>query len=52
MGKPKMKQIVKKCLELTPKGGVVVLSPATASFDMFPNYKERGNQFKKEVNKL
>ena len=41
-----------KVLELTPKGGVVVLSPATASFDMFPNYKERGNQFKKEVNKL
>lgn len=52
MGKPTMRQIVAKCLEVTSKGGVVVLSPATASFDMFPNYKERGNQFKKEVNKL
>jgi len=26
-------------------GGVVVLSPAAASFDMYDNYKERGNDF-------
>ncbi len=27
-------------------GSVVLLSPATASFDMFENYKDRGNKFK------
>jgi UDP-N-acetylmuramoylalanine--D-glutamate ligase len=52
LGSPKMSEIVKKCFELTPESGVVLLSPATASFDMFKDYKDRGNQFKKEVMKL
>ena len=47
-----MKAIVKKAFEVTPKGGVVILSPAAASFDMFANYKDRGNQFKTAVLKL
>ncbi|MFH1284747.1 MAG: UDP-N-acetylmuramoyl-L-alanine--D-glutamate ligase [Candidatus Peregrinibacteria bacterium] len=34
------------------KGGVVVMSPAAASFDMFKNYKERGEKFKEAVRKL
>lgn len=34
------------------KGDIVVMSPASASFDMFNNYKERGNMFKALVNKL
>src|SRR5690606_2581038 len=34
------------------EGGVVVMSPAAASFDMFKNYKERGNHFKMEVRRL
>jgi UDP-N-acetylmuramoylalanine--D-glutamate ligase len=52
LGKMNMKSIVKKSLAVTPRGGVVLLSPATASFDMFRDYKDRGNQFKKEVRSL
>lgn len=47
-----MKEIVAKAREIGEIGDVVLLSPACASFDMFPNYKERGNQFKKEVGAL
>ena len=32
--------------------GVVVMSPAAASFDMFKNYKERGNEFVAHARKL
>ena len=31
---------------------VVLFSPASASFDMFKNFAERGNIFKNLVNKL
>lgn len=34
------------------KGDVVLLSPASTSFDMFNNFMERGNLFKELVNKL
>jgi UDP-N-acetylmuramoylalanine--D-glutamate ligase len=34
------------------KGGVVLLAPACASFDMFRDYAERGQMFKKEVLRL
>jgi UDP-N-acetylmuramoylalanine--D-glutamate ligase/UDP-N-acetylmuramate--L-alanine ligase/UDP-N-acetylenolpyruvoylglucosamine reductase len=52
LGTSSMTQIVAKANEVTPRGGVVILSPAAASFDMFKNYKDRGNQFKESVLKL
>lgn len=52
LGKSDIEGIVKKAYEITPKGGVILLSPAAASFDMFENYKDRGKKFKKSVHKL
>lgn len=52
MGISNMTQIVEKAKEVTSDGGVVILSPAAASFDMFKNYKDRGMQFKESVRKL
>jgi UDP-N-acetylmuramoylalanine--D-glutamate ligase len=34
------------------KGDAVLLSPACASFDLFANYEDRGNQFKQAVRNL
>ncbi len=50
--KSSMKKIVQKTIENTPKGGIVLLSPASSSFDMFENYKVRGNQFIESVKLL
>jgi UDP-N-acetylmuramoylalanine--D-glutamate ligase len=48
----KMIKIVREAFENTPKGGVVLLSPAAASFDMFKDYRDRGGQFKIEIERL
>jgi UDP-N-acetylmuramoylalanine--D-glutamate ligase len=37
---------------LASKGDVVLLSPACASFDLFKNYEDRGDQFKQAVREL
>jgi UDP-N-acetylmuramoylalanine--D-glutamate ligase len=37
---------------IAEKDNVVLLSPACASFDLFENYEDRGNQFKKAVKGL
>jgi len=36
---------------LSRQGGVVLLSPAYKSFDMFKDFEDRGNQFKALVRK-
>lgn len=45
-------EVVKKSYELAQKGDSVLLSPASASWDMFKSYEQRGNLFKKLVNEL
>ncbi|NLZ49534.1 MAG: UDP-N-acetylmuramoyl-L-alanine--D-glutamate ligase [Clostridiales bacterium] len=47
-----LEEAVKKCQEIAEAGDYVVLSPACASFDMFPNFEVRGNKFKEIVNSL
>lgn len=47
-----MKDAVQTAKHLAEKGDTVLLSPACASFDLFENYEDRGNQFKQEVRNL
>ena len=43
---------VKAAYHFAEKGDAVLLSPACASFDLFKNYEDRGNQFKQAVRNL
>ena len=52
LGLPKMVEIVKLSLKITDPNGIVLLSPASTSFDMFKDYKDRGDQFRDAVLKL
>ncbi|MFV0592582.1 MAG: UDP-N-acetylmuramoyl-L-alanine--D-glutamate ligase [Draconibacterium sp.] len=47
-----MEEAVRAAYYLARNGDTVLLSPACASFDLFENYEDRGNQFKKEVRNL
>lgn len=45
-------EAVHAAFHFAEKGDVVLLSPACASFDLFKNYEDRGNQFKQAVREL
>ena len=48
----KLEDVVNKAYEVSKNGQVVLFSPASASFDMFKNFADRGIKFKNLVNKL
>lgn len=45
-------ELVRMALKAAKQGDVVLLSPACASFDLFRNYEDRGDQFRKAVAEL
>ncbi len=47
-----MKEAVEAAYKLAKKGETVLLSPCCSSFDLFQNYEDRGDQFKKYVREL
>ena len=47
-----MEAAVTEAFLLAGNGGIVLLSPASASFDMYANFMEKGNHFKDIVNGL
>lgn len=47
-----MSEAVKIAHKIAQKDDQVLLSPACASFDLFKNYEDRGNQFKEAVRNL
>ncbi len=47
-----MNEAVKVAYKIAERGETVLLSPACASFDLFDNYEDRGNQFKQAVKNL
>ena len=47
-----LEDTVKIANKLAKQGEVVLFSPASASFDMFKNFEERGKKFKEIVNKI
>ena len=47
-----MEEAVKVAYKIAERGDAVLLSPACASFDLFENYEDRGNQFKNAIKNL
>lgn len=47
-----LEEAVAECYKNAKEGDCVLLSPACASWGMFPNYEVRGQRFKEEVRKL
>jgi UDP-N-acetylmuramoylalanine--D-glutamate ligase len=49
---PSADEAVKAAYSIALRGETVLLSPACASFDLFENFEDRGNQFKKAIKNL
>jgi len=47
-----MEEAVSRASAIATEGDVVILSPACASFDMFPSFEERGEAFRNAVHRL
>ncbi len=47
-----MKECIEACYKMAQPGETVLLSPCCASFDLFKNMEDRGNQFKELVRNL
>jgi len=47
-----LREAVQWASDYGTRGDVALLSPACASFDLFNNYEDRGNQFKEAVIRL
>ena len=47
-----MEEAVKIAYDLSGEGDIVTLSPASASFDLYPNFEVRGRHFKQLVREL
>ncbi len=47
-----MDEAIKVAYKIAERGDTVLLSPACASFDLFDNYEDRGNQFKQAIKSL
>ncbi|MGB5554312.1 MAG: UDP-N-acetylmuramoyl-L-alanine--D-glutamate ligase, partial [Flavobacteriaceae bacterium] len=47
-----MSEAIKVAYKIAERGDTVLLSPACASFDLFENYEDRGNQFKEAIKNL
>ena len=50
--KDSFEEALEFCTQSAESGDAVLLSPACASWDMFPNYETRGKKFKEYVNKI
>ena len=47
-----MRECVEKASEISAEGDCVLLSPACASWDMYDNYEQRGEHFKRCIAEL
>lgn len=49
---PDLESAVRRLFAMARKGDVILLSPGTASFDLYANYKERGRHFRRVAEAL